>query len=76
MVIRTKLIILMIFCIAICPQKLGLLIKLGLDISQKKLNPPSTEVICLGIVFNIVKRTITIHHDKLSEIVRLCEQWR
>ena len=54
---------------------LQLLEQLGLDISQKKLCPPSTEVVCLGIEFNIVKRTISIPHDKLSEIIRLCKLW-
>ena len=55
---------------------LQLLGQLELDISQKKLNPPSTEVICLGIMFNIVDRKISIPQDKLSEIVQICEQWR
>ena len=55
---------------------LRLLAQLGLDISQKKINPPSTEVTCLGIVFNTVQRTISIPKEKLSEIIQLCEQWR
>ena len=65
------------------PSKIGpayqfliqLLGQLGLDISQKKLNPPATEVICLGIMFNTIDRTISIPKDKLSRIIWLCEQW-
>ena len=64
------------------PSKIGpvyefllyLLTQLGLDISQKKLNPPSTEVTCLGFVFNTVHRTISIPREKLLEIIWLCEQ--
>ena len=66
------------------PSKIGpayqfllqLLAQLGLDISQKTLNPPSTKVTCLGIVFSTIKRTISIPQDKLSEIVRLYEHWK
>ena len=52
-----------------------LLQDLGLDVSHKKLCPPDTEVICLGILFNTVDRTISIPPDKLSEIVKVCHEW-
>ena len=45
--------------------------ELGLDISLKKLVPPSTSVVCLGILVN----SITIPADKLHEITQLCSQW-
>ena len=52
-----------------------LLEKLGLDISVKKLVPPSTSVTCLGIQIDTVNRTISIPPEKLKEIVVLCKDW-
>ena len=52
-----------------------LLGKLGLDISVKKLIPPSTSVTCLGIQIDTINRTISIPPDKLQEIVILCKNW-
>ena len=49
----------------------NLLQELGLDISQKKLQPPDTKVTCLGIEFNTVNRTMSIPSQKLSEIIPL-----
>ena len=46
-----------------------------MDISYKKLCPPDTKVICLGILFDMVNRTISIPPDKLSEIVKVCNKW-
>ena len=54
---------------------LSLLQDLGLDISEKKLCTPDTKVICLGILFNTVDKTISIPPDKLSEIMRVCHYW-
>ena len=54
---------------------LRLLQDLGLDISVKKLNPPATKVVCLGILFDTVTRTISIPADKLQSIVDLCKAW-
>ena len=54
---------------------LNLLQDLGLDISQKKLCPPDTKVIGLGILFNTVDKTISIASDQLSEIVKVCHEW-
>ena len=54
---------------------LNLLQDLGLDISHKKLCPSDTKVICLGILFNTIDRTISIPSNKLSEIVRVCHEW-
>ena len=38
---------------------LDLLQQLGLDVSTKKLHPPSTQAVCLGILFDTVTRTET-----------------
>ena len=56
-------------------QLLSLLKELGLEISQSKLVPPSTSVVCLGIQVNTVARTLSIPDEKLAEIRQLCEQW-
>ena len=56
-------------------QLLSLLEELGLEISQSKLVPPSTSVVCLGIQVNTVARTLSIPDEKLAEIRQLCEQW-
>ena len=54
---------------------LDLLQDLGLDISLKKLCPPNTKVICLGIMFDTVNRTISIPDSKLQEICQMCNLW-
>ena len=38
---------------------------LGLTISDKKLVPPSTQVVCLGILINTEQGTVSIPPDKL-----------
>ena len=53
----------------------NLLVELGLDISPKKLVPPSTSVTCLGILINSIQKTISIPPEKLAEITQLCIQW-
>ena len=52
-----------------------ILAQLGLDISMKKLVPPSTIVTCLGIQIDTVKRTLSIPEGKLQEITNLCKNW-
>ena len=54
---------------------LELLQELGLEIFQKKLVPPDTVVTCLGIQIDTVNRTLSIPHQKLQEIVKLCKDW-
>ena len=54
---------------------LNLLQQLGLDISNKKLHPPSTQAVCLGILFDTVDRTISIPPEKLQEILGMCKSW-
>ena len=55
---------------------LSLLQDLGLQVSQKKLIPPSTEVVCLGILIDTVNKTISIPPEKLQEIKNMCEKWK
>ena len=43
---------------------LQLLQNLGLDISVSKLVSPSTSVICLGILVDTIKKTISIPEQK------------
>ena len=54
---------------------LKLLQDLGLDISSKKLTPPSTKVVCLGILFDTEAKTISIPQDKLQVIIDTCRSW-
>ena len=54
---------------------LDLLQKLGLEISQKKLNPPDTKVVCLGILIDTIQRTMAIPEDKLVQIMEICADW-
>ena len=53
----------------------NLLVELGLDISPKKLVPPSTLVTCLGILIDSINKTISIPPEKLAEVTQLCVQW-
>ena len=54
---------------------LDLLQQIGLDVSTKKLHPPSTQAVCLGILFDTVTRTIAIPPEKLQEINQICKNW-
>ena len=53
----------------------SLLQELGLAISQKKLCPPSTQVVCLGILFDTKTRTMSIPPEKMSDIRNICSVW-
>ena len=55
---------------------LQLLQQLGLDISAEKLVPPSTSLVCLGILINTKTRTISIPETKMQEIKQLCYSWK
>ena len=52
---------------------LDLLQELGLDINHKKLLSPATSVTCLGILVELVNRTLSIPNQKLQEIIKICE---
>ena len=53
-----------------------LLQRLGLTVSQKKLVPPATSVICLGVEINTVTGTISIPADKLRQISDTVKDWK
>ena len=55
---------------------LQLLPKLGLDINKKKLVPPTTSMICLGIMVNSETRTMSVPHEKLQSIAAMCHEWQ
>ena len=54
---------------------IALLQDLGLAISDKKLCPPSTQVVCLGILFDTTTRTTSIPREKMSDIRNMCAGW-
>ena len=54
---------------------LSLLEELGLEISRKKLHPPDTKVVCLGILIDTIHRTMSIPTDKLAQIMQVCAEW-
>ena len=49
---------------------------LGFQISQKKLQAPTTRLNCLGIVVDTVNFTVSVPPDKLQEISNKCLHWR
>ena len=55
---------------------LQLLPKLGLDINKKKLVPPTTSMICLGILVNSETRTMSVPPEKLESIAAMCHEWQ
>ena len=50
--------------------------QLGLDKSVKKLTPPSTVAVCLGIEINTVEATVSIPVEKLQKIVHMVADWK
>ena len=52
-----------------------LLDRLGLTISQKKLVPPSTSVVCLGVQIDTEKGSISIPQAKLRQICDTVKEW-
>ena len=54
---------------------ISLLQELGLAISKKNLCPPSTKVICLGILFDTETCTMSIPPEKMSDIRTMCNDW-
>ena len=48
---------------------------LGLTISESKLVPPSTQVVCLGILINTENGTVSIPPEKLRQISDTVRQW-
>ena len=48
---------------------------LGLTISDKKLVPPSTQVVCLGVLIDTEKGTVSISPEKLHQINYMVNEW-
>ena len=55
---------------------IDLMVRLGITISQNKLVPPATQVMCLGVLIDMVHRTIAIPLDKLPDIAETVQVWR
>ena len=53
----------------------NLLQDLNIPVSPKKLPPPTTHIICLGIEIDSVKASMSIPKDKLQEILSACEKF-
>ena len=53
----------------------SLLEELGLTVSTKKLVPPSTQVVCLGILVDTETFTVSIPTEKLQVIKQMCLHW-
>ena len=52
-----------------------LLNTLGLSISKNKLVTPGTQAICLGVLIDSAKGTISIPEEKMTQIVQLVDSW-
>ena len=52
-----------------------LLKRLGLDVSVKKLVPPCTRVVCLGVEVDTRQCTVSIPEEKMRRIVDMVDAW-
>ena len=50
--------------------------RLGLTISEKKLVPPTTSAVCLGVLIDIVTGTIAIPDEKMCQIRQSVIEWQ
>ena len=48
---------------------------LGLEVSSSKLVAPTTKIICLGILVDMVAQTISFPSDRLYQIKDICFSW-
>ena len=53
----------------------SLMKELGLTISDSKLVPPSTKVVCLGVLIDTEKGTVSIPPDKLRQVNDTVRHW-
>ena len=53
-----------------------LLLELGFALSDKKMVPPTTKCVCLGIELDTETFTAAIPPDKLEKISKMCLQWQ
>ena len=52
-----------------------LLQHLGLSSNEKKVEPPSHKIVCLGIEIDAKRGTLSIPVDKLQKITKKCHVW-
>ena len=55
---------------------LNILQQVGLPVNEKKVEPPSSVITCLGIEIDAKKGKITIPDIKLQEIQQICKIWK
>ena len=48
---------------------------LGLDVSIKKLIPPTTKAVCLGVKTDSINKTIAIPDEKLKRMNHMLADW-
>ena len=53
----------------------SLLVKLGVEESKSKALPPTTRATCLGVEFDTLAMTKSVHLERLIEIQDLLRQW-
>ena len=49
--------------------------ELGLTVTEKKLLPTSTQVVCLGVLIDTEKGTVSIPPEKLHQINDMVKEW-
>ena len=54
---------------------LSLLHDLELEVNEKKLVPPTSRAICLGIEIDACNKTLSIPVEKLEQIKNMCNTW-
>ena len=54
----------------------SLLVDLGFTLSKKKLVPPTTKYICLGVEIDTENFTLSIPEEKLKGTTELYQKWR
>ena len=54
---------------------IGLMNRLGLMISKKKLVEPGTRVVCLGVLIDSVEGIISIPEEKLQQVNKAVHEW-
>ena len=55
---------------------LDVMTQLGIAINEKKLVPPTTKAICLGILIDTVEGTVAIPPEKLKDIRHMVHEWK
>ena len=55
---------------------LDVMTQLGITVSEKKLVPPTTRAVCLGILIDTVDGTVAIPPEKLQDVKNMVNQWK